>query len=169
MKHRILVVDDDQSARDSVKKVLEQAGFAVAALTDAPHALAELELGGADLVLLDLDLPDDGGWEVLDRVTRRSPTIPVIIIGHPEPNFAKEIAYAALLLEKPLDPAVLLSAVQQSLSEPREVRLRRCCAYLESSRSIPVPSASYLRRMPVYRSRGDAINLQAAPKPNTTS
>jgi DNA-binding NtrC family response regulator len=149
MLNRILVVDDDSSVRASLKKVLEQAGYAVDLAATAQEALVELDSGTARLVLLDLNLPDQNGWDVLERVTRRSPTVPVVTItGLPGQRWAREIAALAPLLEKPLDAALLLSTIQQLLEEPREIRLRRFCAYLENSNRIPAVGATYLERLP---------------------
>jgi CheY-like chemotaxis protein len=119
--NRILIVNDDSSVRASLKKVLEQAGFMVDLASTAKEALVELDSGSARLVLLDLNLPDQNGWDILERITRRSPAVPVVIItGLPGQRWA------------------------------REVRLRRFCAFLETNNRIPPVVADYLERIPRY-------------------
>jgi CheY-like chemotaxis protein len=149
--NRILIVNDDSSVRASLKKVLEQAGFMVDLASTAKEALVELDSGSARLVLLDLNLPDQNGWDILERITRRSPAVPVVIItGLPGQPWAREVASVAPLLEKPIDVSTLLSTIQQLLEEPREVRLRRFCAFLETNNRIPPVVADYLERIPRY-------------------
>jgi phosphoserine phosphatase RsbU/P len=145
----ILIVDDDSSVRASLRKVLEQAGYAVRLASQVQEALTALEAHSFSLVLLDLNLPQQNGWEVLERVSRRSPALPMVIVtGVPDQRWAREIASLAPVLEKPLDAAVLLSTIQQLLEEPREVRLRRFCAYLESRNSLAADGATYRERAP---------------------
>jgi DNA-binding response OmpR family regulator len=149
MMNRILIVDEDSSVRASVKKVLEQAGYTVGLAANGREAMAELQSDGTGLVLLDLNLPDPDAWEVLEHLTRRSPTVPIVLLtGLRGQTQARELACLAPVLEKPLDAAVLLSTIQGLLDEPREARLRRFCAFLETSHQIPAVGATYLERLP---------------------
>jgi DNA-binding NarL/FixJ family response regulator len=63
---RIVIVDDDPDARDFVRMGLEVGGFEIVGEGgDGPSALAAVEQGKPDLVLLDLHMPDIGGIELL--------------------------------------------------------------------------------------------------------
>jgi two-component system, OmpR family, alkaline phosphatase synthesis response regulator PhoP len=76
-KGRILVIEDDESIRELIQLTLGTVGFEVAAADDAVGGLGVLE-SGADLVLLDLGLPDRDGLRILPRVRERG--IPVIVV-----------------------------------------------------------------------------------------
>ena len=163
MQNRILVVDDDSSVRASLKKVLEQSGFEVELAASGQEALYQLESKALNLILLDLNLPDRNGWDLLELITRRSPTLPMIVItGLPSQRRAREIATLAPVLEKPLDASVLLATIQQMLREPAETRLRKFCDYLETCRRIPAVGATYLERLPRYPTSTTQVRFPAS-------
>ena len=76
---RILIVDDEPSIVDNVRYVLEREGFETAACGLAGEALACLEAGGFDLVVLDVGLPDGSGIEVC-RTLRTFAATPVLFL-----------------------------------------------------------------------------------------
>ncbi len=119
---KILMVDDDAGVRESVQKVLREAGYESLTAADGTQALEQLELRKIDLLLLDLGLPVKNGWALFGRVKYEHPTLPVIVItGQPNQQFAASQAGARLLMEKPLDAQRLLTAIQEFLTEPAEV------------------------------------------------
>ncbi|MCI0535102.1 MAG: response regulator, partial [Verrucomicrobiales bacterium] len=65
IKERLLVVDDDGSVRDSLKKVLEETGYDVILAAGAEEAEGKIDAQEFDLLILDLNLPDRDGWDVL--------------------------------------------------------------------------------------------------------
>ena len=64
MKKSVLVVDDDAAVRQAVRKVLQGAGYEVAAACDGEEAVVQFVPEQIDLVLLDLNLPLRSGWDV---------------------------------------------------------------------------------------------------------
>src|ERR1700751_4840528 len=74
-KCQVLVVDDDQSVRESVAMSLMAAGYDVVAAEDGFRALSQLKKKLPDLVLSDLDMPGMSGFELLSVVRRRFPRI----------------------------------------------------------------------------------------------
>jgi DNA-binding response OmpR family regulator len=76
---RVLVVEDDQSTRTLVRKVLEREGFVVEEVADGRQALDEMRTSNHDLVILDLGLPEIGGLAVLARC-REVSSVPVIVL-----------------------------------------------------------------------------------------
>ena len=76
---RVLVVEDEESYSDALSYVLRKEGFEVAVAGDGPAALDEFDRNGADLVLLDLMLPDLPGTEVCRQLRTRS-KVPVIML-----------------------------------------------------------------------------------------
>ena len=60
----VLIVEDEDSLADPLAFLLRKEGFEATIVNDGPSALAEFERAGADIVLLDLMLPEIGGTEV---------------------------------------------------------------------------------------------------------
>jgi len=82
LKQRILVVDDDKEVVRLMRAYLEQAGYAVLTAYDGETAVHTLRREKPDLMLLDLMLPDQDGWEIT-RLVRSDATlahIPIIML-----------------------------------------------------------------------------------------
>src|SRR6476619_1536664 len=78
----ILVVDDDLDLVDAARTAVERAGFPVYDAGDGPTALDKTADASADLVVLDLGLPEVRGLDVLRQV-RTDNAVPVIVLsGH---------------------------------------------------------------------------------------
>ena len=77
----VLVVEDENISRRALTHLLQQSGFRPAAFASAEAALREFD-GGAlpDVALVDVDLPGMSGLELLQRIRRRYPGLPVIIM-----------------------------------------------------------------------------------------
>ena len=137
MKKRILVVDDDASVRKSLKRVLEDAGYEVTLAAGGLEAAVRFEPGRFDLLLLDLVLPNQSGWDVFENLTMRHPLVPVIIItGLPNQRSTAEMAGAGALFEKPIEPAALLERIAELLEEPLARRLERLCGQVADTKYV---------------------------------
>jgi CheY-like chemotaxis protein len=118
---RVLVVDDDASARLLMRSVLEKQGFEVLEADDGPPALALLdEYGDVSLVMLDLNMPQLHGREVLARIRGSIGTagLPVVVLtGIEDPRVEIELLKAGAddYLRKPIDPQRLAVRVQAVL------------------------------------------------------
>ena len=77
---RLLLVEDDAMFGESVRKGLQQVGFAVDWVQDGRAAEIALETNPYDTLLLDLGLPRKGGLDVLASIRRRGNAIPVLIL-----------------------------------------------------------------------------------------
>ncbi len=77
---RVLVVEDEVSWSDALSYMLRKEGFEVAVAATGPQALAEFDRTGADLVLLDLMLPQMSGVEVCRQLRSRS-DVPIIMVS----------------------------------------------------------------------------------------
>lgn len=119
MRKQILILDDDASVRDSLQKVLEEAGYDVAAAGDGKAGLSKLRQRHFDLLLLDLDLPDMTGFDILDTVRELLSVPPVIILtGVAEACAPGSLVGAAMLLDKPVDALLLLKKIREVLNQP---------------------------------------------------
>ncbi len=137
-KRRVLVVDDDAAVRAATQRVLETAGYEVALAENGAEAAAQFLPEHTDLLLLDLNLPSQSGWDVFERLTTRYPLVPVIIItGMPNQLPTAVAAGVSALMEKPIEPIALLKTIDDVLAEPGEVRLRRMCGYRGDMRLVP--------------------------------
>jgi DNA-binding response OmpR family regulator len=121
MKKAILVVDDDVSVRESVNKVLGDAGYDTVLAADGVEAIVRFDSCPADLVLLDIGLPIHNGWETCRHLARAHSEVPIIVMtGQPAQFKSALAAGAAALMEKPLDAHQLLHIVQVLLAKPKE-------------------------------------------------
>ncbi len=76
----ILVVEDEESIRRLLSSILGLEGHEVRTFRTATEGIAAFHERGADLVITDLGLPDQSGWEVARQVKAASPSTPVILI-----------------------------------------------------------------------------------------
>jgi DNA-binding NtrC family response regulator len=152
MKQRVLIIDDDASVRESIRKVLKRAGYEVTTAADGEEAVTRFVPEQIDLVLLDLNLPFRSGWDVFERLTAQHPAMPLIIItGMPDQYQTALAAGVGALMEKPIDAPALLRTMEELLAEPAEARLRRMCGYQQDTRHLArrfrPPNASTVRHL----------------------
>jgi two-component system response regulator RegX3 len=76
---RVLVVEDEESFSDALSYMLRKEGFEVSVAADGDAAVKEYERTGADVVLLDLMLPEKSGTEVC-RELRANSNVPIIMV-----------------------------------------------------------------------------------------
>ncbi|MGH8979764.1 MAG: response regulator transcription factor [Acidimicrobiales bacterium] len=79
MARRILFIEDDDHMRTMLAISLEQEGFEVTQARSGEEGLRAFEQGGADMVLVDLRLPDTDGFEVT-RAIRRAANVPIAMV-----------------------------------------------------------------------------------------
>ncbi len=132
----ILVVDDEPDIRTLIGDILEDEGHGVRMAWDSDSALGEIDRAAPDLIILDIWLKDSrlDGIDILKRVRRDNPAIPVVIIsGHGN----IEIAVAAIkqgaydFIEKPFNIDQLMVVIGRALETSR---LRRENAALKGAR-----------------------------------
>ena len=137
MKKHILVVDDDESVRESLKKVLVAAGYEVVLASGGLEAAIRFEPGQVDLMLLDLNLPNQSGWDIFEGLSARYPLVPVIIItGLANQQRVAKMAGVGALFEKPVEAGALLEKMEELIAEPPEPRLQRLCGQLEETTHV---------------------------------
>ena len=115
----LLVVDDDESVRTLISRLLEIGGHEAVLVGDAGSAVTALaEHPEVRLVLLDLNMPGGGVADTVARLraVRRDVGI-LVITGHADPGGELEGVPVDGWLEKPFEPAELLERVKRALSE----------------------------------------------------
>lgn len=120
---RILVVDDDPQLRSLLLLVLEGEGYPVTLVSDAGSAVAEVERGATDMVILDVSLGVEDGRMVLARI-REMGDLPVIMISGKGDTADRVLGLrlgADDFLAKPFSPVELVARVETVLrrSGPR--------------------------------------------------
>jgi len=80
LKRTVLIVDDEAIVRNSLSEYLEAAGYAVLSATDAEEALALLRERGADIAILDVNLPGTSGMDLLNNIKQTYPAAGVVIL-----------------------------------------------------------------------------------------
>jgi DNA-binding response OmpR family regulator len=131
MGHRVLVVDDDPTVSDVVRRYLEQDGFEVALAADGLSALAAVDAQPPDLVVLDLMLTGIDGLEVCRRLRRTRPTLPVVMLtalGEEADRVVGLEVGADDYVTKPFSPRELVLRIKSVLrrsAPPREEGILR--------------------------------------------
>jgi len=124
-KH-ILLADDDPGIREMLGRVLQSEGYLVTTAATGLQAYNRFAKAPPDLVLLDLNMPEQDGWEAFGRMCMKHPLIPVIIITARPHQQAQAIEFGVdALMEKPLDLPVLLKAIHDLLAETDIERTKR--------------------------------------------
>ena len=77
---RILVVDDDRSVRDAVRRALTLGGYEVEAAEDGRQALARVASASPDAVVLDVAMPELDGLEVCRRLRDSGDRVPILML-----------------------------------------------------------------------------------------
>ena len=77
---RVLVVDDDRSLRDAVRRALSLAGYEVDVAEGGQHGLTRIAAGNPDAVVLDVGMPDIDGLEVCRRLRSTGNRVPVLML-----------------------------------------------------------------------------------------
>jgi len=78
---RVLVIEDDDAARDALCEYLRAAAFVPRPVRSGAEALAAVEVEQPDAVLLDLVIPAPDGFEVLGRLHARDSTLPIVVMS----------------------------------------------------------------------------------------
>jgi two-component system response regulator FixJ len=124
MEKQIHVVDDDASFRDSMRALLESAGYRVAVYASVGTFLSDdADEGGC--LIADVHMPDMGGLELQEELTRQGIAMPVIIItGRGDVPCAVRAMKAGAIdfIEKPFDDQVVLESVGRALELGRKAR-----------------------------------------------
>jgi CheY-like chemotaxis protein len=81
MSARILVIDDNEIVRETLRLVLESAGHAVICAEDGERGLAAFESGRPDLVITDVIMPEREGIATILELRRREPEQPIVAIS----------------------------------------------------------------------------------------
>jgi len=132
--HRILVVEDDEKQRESLKELLLERGYLVQTAKDGGQARSGFAMYKPDFVILDLIMPGESGFEICEWMKQQNESIPVMVLTEITLDDARSLATrvgADAYLTKPVGPDVLLGQIQEiaqvvwdrtHLTQPKEDR-----------------------------------------------
>ena len=113
---RVLLVDDDSDIRDAFQLVLEHYGAVVTAVGSVAAALTAFEGSRPDVLLSDLSMPGESGYDLMRQVAARDPTMPAAALTAFGAIADRESALAVgfrIQLDKPIDVADLVATVAE--------------------------------------------------------
>ena len=120
---RVLVVDDNRDAADSMASLLEMGGYQPVVAYDGQSALATAEHFAADAILLDIGLPDMDGYEVARGLREQGKTALIVALtGYGQPRDDPRSAGFDHYLLKPVSFRVLKGLLDRSGEVPRSAR-----------------------------------------------
>jgi CheY-like chemotaxis protein len=114
----VLVVDDEQDARELLVTVLERCGAAVVAVATAKEALAALAKRRPDILVSDIGMPDEDGYDLIRKVRllteEQGGSLPAVALtayaGREDRQRALEAGFQ-MHLSKPVDPTELAATI----------------------------------------------------------
>jgi two-component system response regulator FixJ len=112
---RIYVVDDDESARMGLRRLLRSSGFQVDIFGSAQEFLDHGPVEEGGLIILDVRMPGVNGLELQKRLATKGSKLPIIFITGFEDPLARSEALksgAISFLQKPVDEQTLLGAIE---------------------------------------------------------
>src|ERR1051326_1909313 len=153
--HRVLIIDDERPVLMTLEALLKRHGYQVETAPTAAQGIKVLKSKSPTLVLLDLQLPDADGLEMLDRIKTELPDVQVIILTAHDSlhNAIESIKRGAFhFISKPYAPEELLSLVENALEKQfllREAeKLREKTMQLEKRLEI-----AEARPTPIFQSK----------------
>ena len=115
LAHHILLVEDDPASAESLKVLLEQHGFRVQVAKDGGQAHSAFRMRRPDFVIMDLILPGENGFEVIDRMKHSDETVPVLVLSAISLEDSKALSErlgADGYMTKPASPNDLLEEIK---------------------------------------------------------
>jgi two-component system nitrogen regulation response regulator NtrX len=124
-KATILITDDEKSIRNTLREILEFENYNIMEAENGEKALATIQKERIDLVILDIKMQGMDGIEVLERIKKMEPGLPVIMIsGHGTIKIAVEATKLGAFdfLEKPPDLNRLLISIRNGLNSSELIK-----------------------------------------------
>ena len=116
--YRILLVDDDMASLEVLDEVLTRAGYDIVCAETGYEALEIVREAAIDLALLDFNLPDTTGAELLQQIKQFQPSVPAIIMSANASQGVKLDVFEAgayTFISKPIDLPQLLGFISRAL------------------------------------------------------
>lgn len=122
----ISIVDDDQSFRDSMRRLLKSHGYTVATFPSAAEFLASVQLRDTACLVADIHMPAMTGAELYQHLIATGHAIPTILItAQPEDSVRQRMLSLGVCcyLHKPLDEAALINCLRRTFARDKTRRV----------------------------------------------
>ena len=119
-KPRILIVEDDENIRKTMKNILQQKGYETDTAKSGKEAEQKAKTNLYNLALLDIKLPDMEGTQLLAKLHKNKPKmVKIMVTGYPSLENAMEALNqgADAYVTKPVKPAKLLALIKEKLEK----------------------------------------------------
>ena len=137
----VLVVDDDKETRNTLTAILENESFLVQTAESGKKAVRLCEKSTFDVALIDIELPDIKGTELLHMLKEKQPKmVRIIITGHPSiENAAKSVNEKADgYIMKPFDVQELLAMIKKLIDEKTNAYFKMFAEVEQAKQNTPV-------------------------------
>ena len=118
----ILVADDDAAIRTVLNQALSRAGYDVRITSNAATLWRWISAGDGDLVVTDVVMPDENAFDLLPRIKKARPDLPVLVMSA-QNTFMTAIKASEKgaydYLPKPFDLTELIAIIGRALAEPK--------------------------------------------------
>jgi len=117
----IAVLDDEESVRRAIQRLLRSAGFEVLTFASGDEFFKAFDTVEPACLVLDLHMPVPDGFEIQSRLRQMKSSLPVIVLtGHDSPQSRDRVmnAGASAFLRKPVDGQALLDAIAAASQRP---------------------------------------------------
>lgn len=124
----VLLIDDDEPLRRGLGSLLEARGLTVVQLGTGAAALEAIETTEFQVALVDVNLPDMHGLDLLPAFRKKDPLLPILVMtGEPTVEIAQQALRrrATGFLTKPLMPSVFVEEVERTANEAMLARLQQ--------------------------------------------
>jgi DNA-binding response OmpR family regulator len=115
----VLVIDDDPPTVELLAELLKDEGYAVATARDVAGALATNAEQPADVIILDLILPDQEGAVFVERYRAEGGGAPIVVLSAARDAPRQAASFGSPLVSKPFDVRDLLETVRHAVERSR--------------------------------------------------
>ena len=122
MKHKVLVIDDEEDVRETIRRQLEGTRFVVIEAEDGEKAIERLAVENVlevDVIICDIRMPKISGIEAIAYFRREFPLTPVIVLtGYPDVKLAVDFLRQGVVdyIVKPVEKEKLIDVVTKAAS-----------------------------------------------------
>jgi DNA-binding NtrC family response regulator len=137
----VLIIDDDAEFRDTLSSILEDEGYSVEAVDNGKQAIKTCEKLPFDVALVDINLPDIKGTELLHKLGQLQPKmVKIIVTGNPSFENAVKALYekADGFITKPFDPQELLDTIRKLIAEKKNEYLEMLAEVEKEEKTNPL-------------------------------
>ncbi len=112
----VAIVDDEESVRRALERLLRSAGMIVRVFATGSEFLEDFQNSRPDCLVIDLHMPEMSGFEIMGRLCGRLPFVVITGQDSPEAEMRSVGAGAGAYLRKPVNDLVLIEAIRSAIA-----------------------------------------------------